>query len=111
MSRTKSIFGALAANDDEVPKLQAAITSIVTAKLLRGSAQRREKVSQLQSSGEKLGAWCFIFPSRQNCLHHFPMHIGQPKIAPVMPIRKLSVIDAEQVQNRRVHVVATRHVV
>ena len=42
--------------------------------------------------------------SRENRLHHLPMHIGQPEVAPGVAVRQLRVVEAEQVQDRRVQI-------
>ena len=43
--------------------------------------------------------------SRQQLLDHFAVHVGQPEVAALEPERQLRVIEAEQVQDRRVQVV------
>ena len=39
--------------------------------------------------------------SRQNVFDHIAVNIRQPKIAPLIPIRQLFVVEAEAMQNRR----------
>ena len=46
--------------------------------------------------------------SRHDLLNHMPMHIGQAAVDAVVAERQARVIDAEQVQHRRVNVVAIR---
>lgn len=43
--------------------------------------------------------------SRQNILHHVPMHIGQPEAAALVFERELRVVDAELVEDRGLQVV------
>src|ERR1051325_1093860 len=38
----------------------------------------------------------------QNCLHHFSMHIRQPKIASLESIRQPRVVDSQAMQDRRI---------
>src|SRR5262245_56639019 len=42
--------------------------------------------------------------SLQNPLHHIPMHIRQPHVPPLEPIRQPQMIDHEQMQNRRLQI-------
>ena len=43
-------------------------------------------------------------PLRQNCLHHIPGHIGQAKVPSGISEDQAFVIQAQQVENRRVQV-------
>ena len=43
--------------------------------------------------------------SREHAFHHLPVDIGQPEVAAIVTIGELFVIEAEQVQDRRVQVV------
>src|SRR5688500_8587420 len=42
--------------------------------------------------------------SRQNVLHHVPMHVGQPVVPTLKLVREPLVIDPELVQNRRLQI-------
>lgn len=48
---------------------------------------------------------------RQDLLDHVPVHVRQPAVDAVLPHRQFLVIDAQQVQHRRVDVVDERRVV
>ena len=41
----------------------------------------------------------------KNILHHMPVHVGQPVVAALVLVRELRVVDAQQVQDRRLQVV------
>ncbi len=43
-------------------------------------------------------------PSRQNLRHHPPMHIRQPEIPALEPVRQALVRDSQQVQDRRLQI-------
>src|SRR5262249_6117572 len=43
-------------------------------------------------------------PSRQDALDHVAMHVGEAEVAPAVAERQLLVVDAHQVQDRRVQV-------
>src|SRR5438045_2990911 len=45
-----------------------------------------------------------ILPLRQNILHDMPLYIGQPKVTPLETIGQLFMIEAEQVQDRRLEI-------
>src|SRR5438876_5309106 len=47
---------------------------------------------------------------RQNCLHHLTMHIRQPEIPPLEPIRQPRMVDPQAVQNRRVEIMHVHRV-
>ena len=42
---------------------------------------------------------------RQDLRHDVAVHVGQPEVAALEPVRQPRVIDAEQVQDRRLQVV------
>src|SRR5689334_3335138 len=43
--------------------------------------------------------------SGQDLLDHFPMHVGEPEVPALKAIRELRVVDAEEMENRRLQVV------
>ena len=76
---------------------------------------RREEVALLRqwiAAGAKMDKEADAKPvpqaSRQNRLDDLAVYVGQPPIAAVVTEGQLGVIDSQQVQNRRVQVVAVR---
>src|SRR5438093_900900 len=49
-------------------------------------------------------------PSRKNFRQHLPVHVREPAVDAVVAKSKLGVIDAEQPQDRRMHVIDFRRV-
>jgi hypothetical protein len=47
---------------------------------------------------------------RQQLIHHQPVHVGQPEIAPLKPVGQLCMIKAQQVQDRCVQIVHVHRV-
>ena len=43
--------------------------------------------------------WAAPAPSRQQLLHHVPVHVGQAEVAALEAVRQLRVVEAEQVQD------------
>src|SRR5919204_6638938 len=52
-----------------------------------------------------IGIWSLVISSTDDFLHDVACHIGQPEVAAVEAIRQPLVIDAQQAQDRGVHVV------
>ena len=50
-------------------------------------------------------------PLRQNPVHHFAGHVGQPEVAALVAVGEPLVVDAQQVQHRGVQVVDVHDVV
>ena len=52
-----------------------------------------------------LRQWSIGSGQRQNRLDDLSLHVGQPEVAALEPVGQPGVVDAEQVQDRRVQVV------
>ena len=59
---------------------------------------------------KKLRRVVFIASSRENVLHHISKHIRQPVVAALQAEREPRVVEAEQVQNRRLQIVDVNRV-
>ena len=60
---------------------------------------------RFKSVGQDSLTRCVPHSLRQQLLNQSTLHIGQPEIAALEAVSQLRVVEAEQVQNRRVHIV------
>ena len=69
---------------------------------------RWEWGTRARGSGDAVGAGRYRphpIALRQNPPRHLPRHVRQPKVPPAVPVRQPLVVDAEEMQDRRVQVV------